>query len=421
MNVPRFDRWRARLISQTNPGMIGSTDTLTFTNVAASVAFACPFFNEDGAPCSNLISYFFTSARRPPDADEDDESVGTAIGGCDAHLRAALDTMTCSMSGRFLEQPDEDAIDIGDSSPVMAAPPSNAELALASTLIERSMCDLVDFGSTEWDIRYPLTREARIAVIGEIAETVLSLTKGLRLNHRSFPDGAGIVFETTWDISDAKELIGPNRALRAVLEDNANGKRDRAAADYVALAREPIVAVPFEPRTYDLLQLLFEPKGQHVIMIEYWPTPTERAWRHSTDQPRVASLRVADLPRPGDVFESIARYRIVATHPIDGRPDVIWVSTVFESALLSPEDELQMLENSVRCKDCRIDFIEANEQYMVDNAVWRAAGYNGGDVACIACLEKRLGRELTPADFTDAPINYWPDDPAIRRRIDGKR
>jgi hypothetical protein len=25
---------------------------------------------------------------------------------------------------------------------------------------------------------------------------------------------------------------------------------------------------------------------------------------------------------------------------------------------------------------------------------------------CIGCLERRLGRELEPVDFTDAPLNY---------------
>lgn len=65
---------------------------------------------------------------------------------------------------------------------------------------------------------------------------------------------------------------------------------------------------------------------------------------------------------------------------------------------------------------------------MVTAEVWKAAGmpaptlrrYNetDGDFLCIGCLEGRLGRELTAADFTDAPINEpspW-DTPRLQDR-----
>jgi hypothetical protein len=32
---------------------------------------------------------------------------------------------------------------------------------------------------------------------------------------------------------------------------------------------------------------------------------------------------------------------------------------------------------------------------------------NGGGMLCIECLEKRIGRRLTAADFTDAPVNHY--------------
>ncbi len=50
---------------------------------------------------------------------------------------------------------------------------------------------------------------------------------------------------------------------------------------------------------------------------------------------------------------------------------------------------------------------------MVHDHLWAAAGMGGEDGAgflCIGCLEFRLGRELTAADFTDAMINMA-DDP----------
>jgi hypothetical protein len=65
---------------------------------------------------------------------------------------------------------------------------------------------------------------------------------------------------------------------------------------------------------------------------------------------------------------------------------------------------------------------------MVTKAVWAAAGmppatikcYNetDGDFLCIGCIEKRLGRPLTAADFADVPLNEpspW-DTPRLAAR-----
>jgi len=41
--------------------------------------------------------------------------------------------------------------------------------------------------------------------------------------------------------------------------------------------------------------------------------------------------------------------------------------------------------------------------------------YSGG-LLCIGCLERRLGRRLTPADFTDAPANDPSDRDSGRSR-----
>jgi hypothetical protein len=69
---------------------------------------------------------------------------------------------------------------------------------------------------------------------------------------------------------------------------------------------------------------------------------------------------------------------------------------------------------------------------MVTAAVWKAAGmpaptvkgYNetDGDFLCIGCIEKRLGRALTAADFANAPINAPSpsDTPRLAARKAGK-
>ena len=75
---------------------------------------------------------------------------------------------------------------------------------------------------------------------------------------------------------------------------------------------------------------------------------------------------------------------------------------------------------TTRCRDCIIvttpNRCKDWQWYMVHDAVWEAAGMErfGGEL-CIDCLEKRLGRPLTGADFPDIPVNriWGPDTPRL--------
>lgn len=89
-----------------------------------------------------------------------------------------------------------------------------------------------------------------------------------------------------------------------------------------------------------------------------------------------------------------------------------------------------------KCADCEVDTFDNGEYYMVRDEVWAAAwagrrvncgcgalGTVGGfqcvfefnemsrrrceacEVLCIGCLEQRLGRTLTRADFVDCRLN----------------
>jgi hypothetical protein len=72
------------------------------------------------------------------------------------------------------------------------------------------------------------------------------------------------------------------------------------------------------------------------------------------------------------------------------------------------ETELQERARRAReklCLDCDIDTIAIAEYYVVEEAVWLQANPGSKGMLCIGCLEVRLGRRLTPADFTDSPIN----------------
>ncbi len=56
-----------------------------------------------------------------------------------------------------------------------------------------------------------------------------------------------------------------------------------------------------------------------------------------------------------------------------------------------------------KCIDCRRP--THREYYMVRDEAWLAAHPSRDGMLCIGCLEGRLGRELLPGDFVDAPVN----------------
>jgi hypothetical protein len=43
---------------------------------------------------------------------------------------------------------------------------------------------------------------------------------------------------------------------------------------------------------------------------------------------------------------------------------------------------------------------------MVKDTVWPIGDLDG--MLCVGCIEQRIGRRLTPQDFTDAPTNWVP-------------
>jgi hypothetical protein len=72
---------------------------------------------------------------------------------------------------------------------------------------------------------------------------------------------------------------------------------------------------------------------------------------------------------------------------------------------------------STACIDCGID--TTDEYYMVKDDVWPIGKHDG--MLCIGCLERRINRQLTPTDFTDASINWeGPKSDRLRNRL-GKR
>lgn len=61
------------------------------------------------------------------------------------------------------------------------------------------------------------------------------------------------------------------------------------------------------------------------------------------------------------------------------------------------------------CLDCGVNTADIGEYYMLTNEVWREAAPDEGELGgmlCVNCVELRLGRQLWPEDFMDAPLNY---------------
>ncbi len=57
------------------------------------------------------------------------------------------------------------------------------------------------------------------------------------------------------------------------------------------------------------------------------------------------------------------------------------------------------------CGDCGKSTL--NEYFMLKHALWRSLDVKC-PLLCIMCIERRLGRELTPDDFLDCPLNQHP-------------
>jgi hypothetical protein len=60
------------------------------------------------------------------------------------------------------------------------------------------------------------------------------------------------------------------------------------------------------------------------------------------------------------------------------------------------------------CLDCGHHTGLLKEYYMVEDHVWSEVAPSRAGMLCVVCLEHRLGRLLTSADFKDVPLNSSP-------------
>lgn len=77
-------------------------------------------------------------------------------------------------------------------------------------------------------------------------------------------------------------------------------------------------------------------------------------------------------------------------------------------------EKMKAVDLSFHCIDCKVNTSQSHEYYMVNDDIWLLANPADFGMLCISCLETRLGRLLTPNDFTSAPINH----PSMNRMSD---
>jgi len=144
-----------------------------------------------------------------------------------------------------------------------------------------------------------------------------------------------------------------------------------------------------------------EPTERNTTVNDEYATREIRTWRIRADCDGVPQI-------------TVTLYNDTTTS-VDGA-DWLYTDDARElaDALTQAADEADRLENAIshpRCADCGVELLPDTppgsrdwQHYMVHNQVWADAGRDDGWL-CIPCLETRLRRPLTGADFLDLPIN----------------
>lgn len=67
--------------------------------------------------------------------------------------------------------------------------------------------------------------------------------------------------------------------------------------------------------------------------------------------------------------------------------------------------EWQDSDDAWKCVDCGVSCNDIHEYYMIHESLWLSVMKCLCGMLCIGCVESRLGRKLTPEDFTDCALN----------------
>jgi hypothetical protein len=313
IDQPFFDRWRAKLIANLEPGSIGELDTIRFAQVAPTVAVVCPFLRFDGEPCEQLITYYLQVGS----GVEDDLSY--ALGACHRHLGHAFDVLFTADRVGLADACDDDAVDASAPAPPARPPALADDTDLAARLLNGGTATAVDFGTTALHEGYPIVSGARVTlaphVTAQLRETgVLELAADLGLD--VIVEDNGAVTLATPQPDGAEEWISQNCALRELMSDVLENGVDPIGYRYRTIADELPEVVVFEPRVYTSTR-----SGSLEVRARIASTPAERTWDSDIEAERRPTLQlyVDELPRPGDYLDvNFALYRFVRVWPEGG-------------------------------------------------------------------------------------------------------
>jgi hypothetical protein len=306
IDQPFFDRWRAKLIANLEPGSVGELDTIRFAQVAPTVAVVCPFLRYDGEPCEQLITYYLQVGS----GVEDDLSY--ALGACHRHLAHAFDVLFTADRIGLPDACDDDAVDASTAAPPAHPPQLADDAALAERLLASGTATMVDFGTTALHEGYPIVSGARVTIAAPVAarlrETgVFELAADLGIALTAEENGA-VTFATPQP-DCAEEWISQNRALRELMNDVLENIVDPIGYRYRTIADALPDLVEFEPRVYTRAR-----NGSVEVHARIAPTPAERTWEREieADRRQTLHLHVDRVPRPGDYLDvTFALYRFV--------------------------------------------------------------------------------------------------------------
>ena len=309
IDQPFFDRWRAKLIANLDPGAVGELDTIRFAQVAPTVAVVCPFLRFDGEPCEQLITYYLQVGS----GVEDDLSY--ALGACHRHLGHAFDVLFTADRVGLGDPCDDDAVDASIPAPPARPPAQDDDVELAERLLAGT-ATAVEFGTTALDEGYPTVSGARVTLAAAVAERlrengVLELAAELGIDVRAEADGA-VTLETAQPDS-AEEWISANCALRELMNDVLENNVDPIGYRYRTIADALPEFVAFEPRVYTRTA-----SGTLEVHARIASTPAERTWEPDIEADRrpTLTLLVDRAPRPGDYLDlNFALYRFVRVWP----------------------------------------------------------------------------------------------------------
>jgi hypothetical protein len=313
MDQPFFDRWRAKLIANLEPGSVGELDTIRFAQVAATVAVVCPFLRFDGEPCELLITYYLQVGS----GVEDDLSY--ALGACHRHLGHAFDVLFTADRIGLPDACDDDAVDASAPAPPARPPALADDTELAGRLLAGGTVTAVDFGTTALHEGYPIVSGARVTFAAHITQRlrdsgVLELAGDLGIDVAA--DETGSVTLVTPMPDGAEEWISQNCALRELVSDVLENAVDPIGYRTIADALPDLIEL--EPRVYTRAR-----SGALEVRARIVSTPAERTWESEIEADRRQTLHlfVDRLPRPGDYLDvNFALYRFVRIWDDAGTP-----------------------------------------------------------------------------------------------------